>query len=109
MLFERVAIPHITLAVLPLTLGNLTFGTPVGQAEAIRLVRWAIDQGVNAMDIATMCEVCTRCVGSAEAQARGRSLMQHATITTLEQPAAIDSAVGVKRIKQPKELNAGLE
>ena len=58
-------IPNTSLAVSPICLGTMTFGTPVAEAEAIRLVHWAIEHGVNLVDTANMYEGYTRSVGSA--------------------------------------------
>ena len=58
-------IPQTDLAVSTLCLGTMTFGTPVGEAEAIRLTHWAIDQGINFIDTANMYEGYTRRIGSA--------------------------------------------
>lgn len=47
-----------------LCLGTMTFGTPVGEADAIRLTHWAIDEGVNFIDTANMYEGYARVAGS---------------------------------------------
>lgn len=57
-------ISNTNLIVSPICLGTMTFGTPVGEAEAIRLVHWALDHGVNFIDTANMYEGYTRTVGS---------------------------------------------
>jgi aryl-alcohol dehydrogenase-like predicted oxidoreductase len=43
----------------------MTFGTPVGEADAIQLTHWALDHGVNFLDTANMYEGYTRYPGSA--------------------------------------------
>ena len=43
----------------------MTFGTPVGEADSIRLVHGAIDLGVNFIDTANSYEGYDRVVGSA--------------------------------------------
>ncbi|MEE8590067.1 MAG: aldo/keto reductase [Spirochaetia bacterium] len=49
----------------PTTLGHLrTFGTPVDQADAIKLTHYAIDHGVNLIDTANIYEGYTRYIGS---------------------------------------------
>jgi L-glyceraldehyde 3-phosphate reductase len=53
------------LKVAPLCLGTMTFGTPVGEADAIRLTHWAVEHGVNFLDTANMYEGYTRYPGSA--------------------------------------------
>lgn len=57
-------IPQTDLEVSVLCLGTMTFGTPVGEAEAIDLTRWALDQGVNFIDTANMYEGYARTIGS---------------------------------------------
>jgi len=45
-------------------LGTMTFGTPVGEADAIKLTRQALDLGINFIDTANMYEGYTRYIGS---------------------------------------------
>lgn len=52
------------LEVSPICLGTMTFGTPVGETEAIELTHWAIDHGINFIDTANMYEGYSRFVGS---------------------------------------------
>lgn len=47
-----------------LCLGTMTFGTPVREAEAITLVHWSLDHGINFIDTANMYEGYARYVGS---------------------------------------------
>ena len=61
---DKRVIPNTNLAVSTLCLGTMTFGTPVGEADAIRLTHWALDQGINFIDTANMYEGYTRFVGS---------------------------------------------
>ena len=58
-------IPNTDIAVSPICLGTMTFGTPVGEADATELVHWALDHGVNFIDTANMYEGYTRTIGSA--------------------------------------------
>ncbi len=53
------------LRVSPLCLGTMTFGTPVDEADAIRLVHGAIDLGINFVDTANVYEGYARYLGSA--------------------------------------------
>ena len=62
---EARTIPHTPLQVSPVCLGTMTFGTPVGEADAVRIVHWALDHGVNFIDTANMYEGYTRVLGSA--------------------------------------------
>jgi aryl-alcohol dehydrogenase-like predicted oxidoreductase len=52
------------LLVSPICLGTMTFGTPVEEAEAIRLVHAALDRGINFLDTANVYEGYTRFLGS---------------------------------------------
>jgi aryl-alcohol dehydrogenase-like predicted oxidoreductase len=52
------------LLVSPICLGTMTFGTPVGEDDAVRLVHGAIDLGVNFIDTANVYEGYTRYLGS---------------------------------------------
>jgi len=58
-------IPKTDLEVSPICLGTMTFGTPVGEADAIRITQWALDHGVNFIDTANMYEGYARSAGSA--------------------------------------------
>ncbi len=58
-------IPLTGLTISPLCLGTMTFGTPVAEADAIKLTHWAIDHGVNFLDTANMYEGYSRYPGSA--------------------------------------------
>ncbi|MCX6992572.1 MAG: aldo/keto reductase [Kiritimatiellaeota bacterium] len=57
-------IPNTNLAVSPLCLGTMTFGTPLNEADAVRLVHYALDCGINFFDTANMYEGYARTVGS---------------------------------------------
>lgn len=58
-------IPNTAISVSPLCLGTMTFGAPVPEAEAIRLVQSALDIGINFFDTANIYEGYSRVVGSA--------------------------------------------
>jgi len=58
------AIPNTSLRVSTLCLGTMTFGTPVGESEAIRLTHHALEQGINFIDTANIYEGYTRFIGS---------------------------------------------
>ncbi len=57
-------IPKTDLSVSPICLGTMTFGTPVSQSEAVKIVHWAVENGVNFIDTANMYEGYTRYIGS---------------------------------------------
>lgn len=60
----RRRIPGTGTEVSCLCLGTMTFGTPVGETEAIRIVHAALDRGVNFIDTANMYEGYARVPGS---------------------------------------------
>jgi len=53
------------LLVSPICLGTMTFGSPVGDQDAIRLVHAALDMGINFVDTANVYEGYARVLGSA--------------------------------------------
>lgn len=53
------------LLVSPICLGTMTYGTPVGEADAIRLTHEAMDLGINFVDTANSYEGYDRVLGSA--------------------------------------------
>ncbi|MDA1190020.1 MAG: aldo/keto reductase [Chloroflexi bacterium] len=58
-------IPNTDIEVSTICLGTMTFGTPVGEYDAVRLVHWAIDNGINFFDTADIYEGYARSMGSA--------------------------------------------
>ncbi len=64
-------IPGTDLDVSVICLGTMTFGTPVSEAEAIRLTHWAIDHGINFIDTANIYEGYTRVLGNPGGVAEG--------------------------------------
>lgn len=61
---NRIPIPNTALAVSPVTLGTMTFGSPVGFDDAVDLTRYAAQQGINLFDTANMYEGYNRYAGS---------------------------------------------
>lgn len=57
-------IPNTEIEVSTLCLGTMTFGDPVKEKEAIHIVDWAIDHGLNFIDTADMYEGYSRTMGS---------------------------------------------
>jgi len=53
------------LLVSPICLGTMTFGSPVAESDAIRLIHAALDQGINFIDTANVYEGYSRYLGSA--------------------------------------------
>jgi L-glyceraldehyde 3-phosphate reductase len=60
--YRTIAATHIQVSTL--CLGTMTFGNPVGQDEAVRLVHGALELGVNFIDTADMYEGYDRYLGS---------------------------------------------
>ncbi len=52
------------LIVSPICLGTMTFGSPVGKSDSIRLVHAALDLGINFIDTANVYEGYARVLGS---------------------------------------------
>ena len=52
------------LLVSPICLGTMTFGTPVGESDSVKLVHQAIDMGINFVDTANVYEGYARYLGS---------------------------------------------
>lgn len=61
---ELRTIANTKLSVSPLCLGTMTFGTPVGEKEAIRIVHHSLEKGLNFFDTANMYEGYNRYLGS---------------------------------------------
>ncbi len=61
---EKRQIPNTDLSVSRICLGTNTFGTPVGEDDAIKLVHAALDLDINFIDTANMYEGYTRYPGS---------------------------------------------
>ena len=59
------AIPNTDLWLSPICLGTMTFGDPVAEAGAVRLVHYAGERGINFIDTANMYEGYSRFAGSA--------------------------------------------
>lgn len=63
---EYTRIPGTEMQISKLCLGTMTFGNPVARADAVRLVRYALEEhGVNFIDTANMYEGYDRVAGSA--------------------------------------------
>ena len=58
-------LPGTGISVSRLCLGTMTFGSPVAGPDAIRLVHYAAELGVNFIDTANMYEGYNRFAGSA--------------------------------------------
>jgi len=61
---ENRTIPGTEVSVSPICLGTMTFGNPVERPDAIRMVHWALDNGINFIDTADIYEGYDRVLGS---------------------------------------------
>ena len=61
---EKRRIPNTNIWVSSLSLGTMTFGTPLAEPEAISLTHWALDHEINFIDTANMYQGYTRYIGS---------------------------------------------
>ena len=58
-------IPKTEISVSPVTLGTMTFGSPVAFDDAVKLTQYALSRGINHIDTANMYEGYNRVAGSA--------------------------------------------
>mgnify|MGYP001212140305 CR=1 FL=1 len=66
-------IPKTEISVSPVTLGTMTFGSPVAFDDAVKLTQYALSQGINHIDTANMYEGYNRVAGSAGAMTKAAS------------------------------------
>ncbi len=106
-------IPHTDLHVSPLCLGTMTFGNPVDAEDAIRLVHWALDHGINFIDTADMYEGYSRKPGSTGGVAEQilgcalRDRRDQAVITT-KVGCEVESGSGLSRQHIFEQIDASL-
>lgn len=96
------SIPKTDLMVSPFCMGTMNFGTPVAEPEAIKLVHYAMDKGVNFIDTANMYEGYTRSIGSAGEVAEnilGKALKDR------RDEAVLATKVGMKVGPEPEDEN----
>ena len=58
-------IPNTDIDVSPLCLGTMLFGNPIGRKDAVSMIHWALDNGINFIDTADIYEGYDRQAGSA--------------------------------------------
>ena len=58
-------IPNADIQLSPITLGTMTYGSPVAFEDAVKLTQYAVGQGINHIDTANMYEGYNRYAGSA--------------------------------------------
>ena len=85
---EQRTIPTTDLKISVVCLGTMTFGTPVGQSDAAKIIHWCLDNGINFIDTADMYEGYTRSLGSPGGKSEAyigsalKGRRAHAIITT---------------------------
>lgn len=94
-------IPGTEINVFPITLGTMTYGSPVAFDEAVKLTQYAVSCGINLIDTANMYEGYNRYAGSAGGVAEeivGRALrgLPHSGI-------AVATKVGMKVGAAPED------
>ena len=81
-------IPNTDIGVSSICLGTMTFGNPVNEQDAINMIHWSLDHGINFIDTADMYEGYDRFPGSPGGVGEsilGKALVgrrDHAVITT---------------------------
>ena len=104
------------LEVSTLCLGTMTFGTPVSKPDAIAMVHWALDHGINFFDTADMYEGYTRFLGSPGGIAEqflGEAIKdrREAAIVTTKAGNPVDgpdSTANISRIHLTRQLERSL-
>lgn len=94
-------IPGTEINVFPITLGTMTYGSPVAFDEAVKLTQYAVSCGINLIDTANMYEGYNRYAGSAGGVAEeivGRTLrgLPHSGV-------AVATKVGMKVGAAPED------
>jgi aryl-alcohol dehydrogenase-like predicted oxidoreductase len=93
-------IPNTCLDVSSICLGTMNFGTPVGETEAIKLVHYALNRGVNFIDTANMYEGYSRVIGSAGGVAE--EILGKALVGRRDQ-VVLATKVGMKVGNEPED------
>lgn len=87
-------IPQTDLKVFPITLGTMTYGSPVAFDDAVRLTEYAVSRGVNLIDTANMYEGYNRYAGSAGGVAE--EIIGKALSSIPRQSVIVATKVGMK-------------
>ncbi len=100
-------IPHTDMLVSKICLGTMTFGSPVERPDAVRLIRYALEnQGINFIDTANMYEGYNRYAGSAGGVAEeivGEAVEHHRA------EYIVATKVGMKVGETPEDENTSPE
>ncbi len=110
-------LPRTELDVSPICLGTMTFGTPVDQAAAVKIVHHALDSGINFIDTADIYEGYARYMGSPGGRAEeflGEALKgrrdQAVVATKVGNPVGPEAGdTGLSRAHITRQIEASLE
>ena len=94
-------IPGTDLKVFPITLGTMTYGSPVAFDDAVKLTQYAVSRGVNLIDTANMYEGYNRYAGSAGGDAE--ELVGKAVRGLPHGSVAVATKVGMKVGPAPED------
>lgn len=94
-------IPNTDLQVSAVTLGTMTYGSPVTFDAAVELTRYALKQGVNHIDTANMYEGYNRYAGSSGGVAE--EIVGEAVHTLSRESVLISTKVGMKVGAAPED------
>ncbi len=111
------SVPGTDLRVSPICLGTMNFGNPVAKPDAIALVHWALDHGINFIDTADIYEGYDRKLGTAGGVAEqilGEALVgrrdQAVIATKAGNPVSgPDSQADIGRAHLERQLNRSLK
>lgn len=104
---QYVRIPGTELRVSRICLGTMTFGSPVGEEDAVRLVRYALDEhNINFIDTANMYEGYNRYAGSAGGVAEE---IVGKAVRGARDRFVVATKVGMKVGTEPVDENTGPE
>ena len=94
-------IPKTELSIFPVTLGTMTYGSPVGFDDAVELTRYAVSRGVNLIDTANMYEGYNRYAGSPGGVAE--EIVGKALTSIPRSSVAVATKVGMKVGSAPED------
>ncbi|MCI8526585.1 MAG: aldo/keto reductase [Oscillospiraceae bacterium] len=98
-------IPHADITLSPVTLGTMTYGSPVAFDDAVALTRYAAARGINHIDTANMYEGYGRYAGSAGGVAE--EIVGEAIRTLRREDIVIATKLGMKVGSAPEDEGTG--
>lgn len=94
-------IPNTDIQVSPITLGTMTYGSPVPFDRAVELTRYAVARGINHIDTANMYEGYRRSAGSAGGVAE--EIVGEALRTLPREQVVVSTKAGMKVGPAPED------